>query len=34
MKKLIAAANRRFTAVASENGGFHYLPFFGDGQKK
>ena len=28
------AANRRFTAVTAENGGFRYLPFFGDGQKK
>ncbi len=27
-------ANLRFTAVTAENGGFRYLPFFGDGQKK
>ena len=34
IKISISAANRRFTAVAAENGGFRYLPFFGDGQKK
>ncbi len=34
MKISAAAANRRFTAAAAENGGFRYLPFFGDGQKK
>ncbi len=27
------AANRRFTAVTAQNGGFLYLSFFGDGQK-
>ena len=34
IKILIGAANRRFTAVTAENGGFRYLPFFGGDQKK
>jgi hypothetical protein len=34
IKILIGGANRRFTAVTAENGGFRYLPFFGDDQKK
>ncbi len=28
-----AATNCRFTAAAGENGGFRYLPFFGDDHK-
>ena len=27
-----SAANRRFTAVAAENGGFRHLPLLGDGR--
>jgi hypothetical protein len=32
-KILIGAANRRFTAITAENGGFRYLPFFGNEQE-
>ena len=32
--KILASANRLFTAVIAENCGFRYLPFYGDGQKK
>ncbi len=30
----IPAANRHFTEMTTQNGGFHHLPFLGNGQKK